>query len=236
MIRYLAILLLLLQVAQAQENPVAEAMAKFSVDTDLTQPVDITAEDFEAYFKQKGAKGMLGTGEAFVAAQEKYGINAVYIMAHAAWESGWGKSWISQNKKNMFGYGAYDDETSDRKPRNLFRGVCQRSPAKSAWTFESYTDGVDVVMSKVKEDYLTPGGKYWGGAPSLRGMNKAYATDKNWQFGITSIMNGYRDFDRKQIHDGKDSADLKAQVSSADDLLWVPIPKPKSRGVDTLPR
>jgi beta-N-acetylglucosaminidase len=220
MTRYLAVLLLLLPVANAQENPVAEAMAKFSVDTDLTQPVDITAEDFEAYFKQKGAKGMLGTGEAFVAAQEKYGINAVYIMAHAAWESGWGKSWISKNKKNMFGYGAYD-----------------RSPAKSAWTFETYTDGVDIVMSKVKEDYLTPGGKYWGGAPSLRGMNKAYATDKNWQFGITSIMNRYRDFDRKQTHDGKDSPALKASVKLApSELLWVPIPKPRSHGVDTLPR
>jgi len=183
--------------------------------------VDITAEDFETYFKQKGAKGMLGTGEAFVAAQEKYGINAVYIMAHAAWESGWGKSWIAQNKKNLFGYGAYD-----------------RSPAKSAWTFETYTDGVDIVMSHVREDYLTPGGKYWGGAPSLRGMNKAYATDKNWQFGITSIMNRYRDFDRKQIHEGKDSTGLKtvAKDGDVDNVLWVPVPKSKHRGVDTVPR
>jgi beta-N-acetylglucosaminidase len=148
--------------------------AEFTIDTDLTQPVPVIAEDFDLYFERRQMKEMYGTGRAFVAAQNKYGINAVYIMAHAAWESGWGKSKIARKKKNLFGYGAFD-----------------ASPMNSAWTFDSYADSVDVVMYYVKRDYLLPDGRYWGGAPTLEGMNKKYATDESWKFGIVSIMNRF---------------------------------------------
>lgn len=51
-------------------------------------------------------------------------------------------------------------------------------------------------------------------------------------------MNGYRDFDRKQIHEGKDSTGLKAAAKAGNvgSILWVPVPRSKHRGVDTVPR
>ncbi len=147
---------------------------EFTIDTDLTQPVPVIAEDFDLYFERRHMQEMYGTGAAFVAAQNKYNINAVYIMAHAAWESGWGKSKIARKKKNLFGYGAFD-----------------ASPMNSAWAFDSYADSVDVVMYYVKRDYLLPDGQYWGGAPTLEGMNKKYATDESWKFGIVSVMNRF---------------------------------------------
>ena len=157
-------------------EPVAASCipTEFTVDTDLTQPVHIIAEDFDLYFERRQMKEMYGLGRALVSAQDKYSINAVYIMAHAAWESGWGKSKIARKKKNLFGYGAFG-----------------ASPMNSAWTFNSFADSIDVVMYYVKQDYLAPDGRYWGGSPTLAGMSKKYATDNNWKFGIVSIMNGF---------------------------------------------
>jgi len=147
---------------------------EFTIDTDLTQQVPVIAEDFDLYFERRQMKEMYGLGRALVSAQDKYSINAVYIMAHAAWESGWGKSKIARKKKNLFGYGAFD-----------------ASPMNSAWVFDSFADSIDVVMYYVKQDYLLPDGRYWSGAPTLTGMSKKYATDDNWKFGIVSIMNGF---------------------------------------------
>jgi len=43
------------------------------------------------------------------------------------------------------------------------------------------------VMSRVKKDYLTPGGKYYEGE-TLEAMNIHYATDKEWAAKIKRIM------------------------------------------------
>jgi len=126
-----------------------------------------SAEDLEK--KLKGTK-LAGLGEDFVVVAQKYHLNPVYIAAHAAHESGWGTSRIAQEKKNLFGYGAYDS-----------------CPYECAKTFPTYRDGIMFVMSRVKKDYLTPGGKYYEGE-TLEAMNIHYATDKEWAAKIKRIM------------------------------------------------
>ncbi len=111
-----------------------------------------------------------GLGAAFVAAEEKYGINARYLLAHAIHESGWGTSWIAQNKRNLFGYGAYDG-----------------NPDGAAWTFGSFAECIDKIAGLIKKHYLTPGGAYYV-APTLLGMNENYATDPTWAVKIARIM------------------------------------------------
>ena len=61
------------------------------------------------------ASTMRGAGEYFVAAAKAYDINEVYLVAHAAIESAWGCSTLSQGVVegyggyyNFFGIGAYD--------------------------------------------------------------------------------------------------------------------------------
>ncbi|QHW35654.1 glucosaminidase domain-containing protein (plasmid) [Paenibacillus rhizovicinus] len=150
---------------------------------DLNTPSGISAEAINKAFS---GTPLAGLGQAFVAVETsippvrnpKTGqtvqiagvINGLYLAAHAAWETGWGDSRIFRDKNNMFGYGAYDS-----------------SPYESAWTFDSKQHCINFAAQQIKRDYLLPDGKYFGGA-TLVGMNKKYATDKNWANGIAGIM------------------------------------------------
>ena len=53
-------------------------------------------------FKNKGA--------VFIQASKETGLDPVYILAHAAWESSWGNSSLAKNKHNYFGIAAYDHD------------------------------------------------------------------------------------------------------------------------------
>ncbi len=78
---------------------------------------------------------------AFYDAEQKYGINGVFLASIAIHESGWGKSSIAVQKHNLFGFGAYDN-----------------SPFESAVTFATYSDGIDVVASWLASNYLNTAG------------------------------------------------------------------------------
>lgn len=89
----------------------------------------VTAAQLDAYIDStaKGRSGTLhGQGQAILDAANKYGIDAVYLLAHAIIESGWGTSALCQgnyweshafngvsypagNYYNFFGWGAFDD-------------------------------------------------------------------------------------------------------------------------------
>lgn len=116
--------------------------------------------------------GLEGLGKAFVSAEKQYHVNAYYLIAHAAWESNWGKSKISREKNNLFGYMAYD-----------------KNPYASAHGFVNKEESIEKVAQYISENYLDEKGEYYCG-PHLRGMNENYATDKNWKKGIASVIVG----------------------------------------------
>lgn len=104
--------------------------------------------------------------------EAELGVNSLYILAHAAEESKWGKSPLVKSKNNYFGYNALD-----RDP-NL------------AKRFKSPEACVRSVMTDVYANYLTPTGKYYSeryGA-TLMGMNQRYASNPNWAQNIAQIM------------------------------------------------
>ncbi|MDK2867007.1 MAG: hypothetical protein PWP38_1322 [Clostridiales bacterium] len=113
---------------------------------------------------------MAGLGQAFVDAETKYGVNALFLTGLAAHESAFGSSRIAQSKQNLFGFQAYD-----------------ASPFSSAKTFGTFEDGIDSVAQYLKTAYLTPGGKYYNGA-SIDAVNKRYATDQNWANAIKNLV------------------------------------------------
>jgi len=145
----------------------------FGVDSNLKErPSPLTATLIENYLKKKRKPGLAGIGEPGLAAAKKYGINATYIVAHAIHETGWGTSSMCQEKHNLFGFQAYDNNTG------------------MAGTFNSFADCIDFVMRYVNDNYLTKGGKYFEGEPCLGdkdkgyGMNVHYATDPHWAQAI----------------------------------------------------
>lgn len=119
--------------------------------------------------------------EYFYYVEQQYNINGLFVAAVGIHESAWGTSSISQTKKNLFGYGAYD-----------------RDPSGSAQLFENYSEGIDLVARVFVKYYLNPAGTdiyngekavgtYYKGA-TLTAVNKSYATDKNWANGVYRWM------------------------------------------------
>lgn len=68
-------------------------------DLDLRKPSGVT----EADLKKVTRRGLVGLEKAFFAAEQKYGVNCLFLMAVAAVESGWGTVMFQPN--NMFGFG-----------------------------------------------------------------------------------------------------------------------------------
>ncbi|MGY6213059.1 SH3 domain-containing protein [Cytobacillus firmus] len=151
------------------------------LDLDLRKPAQLTAKDIENYFDRKGRgdSPLKAYAQNFINVQNKYGVNAAYLVAHAIWETGWGGSNLITYKNNLYGYGAYD--------------VC---PFTCGYYFNTIEESINAVAYIVKRDYLTPGGAYYNG-PTLTGMNVRYATDQNWKNGISNLMEGIQSYDAK---------------------------------------
>ena len=88
---------------------------------------------------------------------------------------------IAQNKHNLFGYGAYDS-----------------NPYNGAYQFNDYSECIDLISRVFVKYYLNQKGisiyggekavgTYYNGA-TLSGINKKYATDKNWANGVYKNM------------------------------------------------
>ena len=134
----------------------------------LLTPSAVTAYELD---QALAGTGMAGLGDAFVTAELKTGVNALFLTSLAIHESAWGKSRIAQSKNNLFGYGAYD-----------------RSPYESAVTFGSKKEGIIFVAGKLRQNYLDNTGRYYSGA-TLGGVNHRYSTDSKWSSKIGTTMN-----------------------------------------------
>ncbi len=137
------------------------------LDLDLRLESGISARALDKFLK---GTPMEGLGAYFVAAEKRYSVNAQYLCAHAVHESNFGRSRIARDKKNLFGFGAYDSD-----------------PYRYAKTFKSFEECIYYVAEYIAENYLSPAGKYYNG-PTLKGMNVKYATDPYWAEKIARHM------------------------------------------------
>ena len=144
--------------------------ATFTIDTDLTTPSGWSTWAIDAFLAAQTDLPPLGA--AFMAAERNDGINARCLVALAMHESGFGSSYLSQAKYNLFGFNANDD-----------------NPIGDAAAFAGYADGIAQVADFIKTHYLTPGGSWWGGAATLRAMNIHYATDPSWGAAVAAVAN-----------------------------------------------
>ena len=77
-----------------------------TLDTNLRSKSGLSAWAIDEYLAANTPLPPLGT--AFIAAERKYRVNARFLLAAALHESGWGRSYISRVKHNLFGLNAYD--------------------------------------------------------------------------------------------------------------------------------
>ena len=150
----------------------------------LNKPSGLTLEQFKKILENDSNDRnnvFTENAEYFYYIEQQYNINGVFVAAVGIHESGWGTSNISKSKKNLFGYGAYDSD-----------------PSGSAYNFQSYAEGIDLVARVFMKYYLNPAGTpiyggetatgtYYEGA-TLTAVNKRYASDKNWANGVFKWM------------------------------------------------
>ena len=78
----------------------------------LRSKTNYTGSQITTYLNNKANSStskLNNTGDYFVKYQNQYGVNALLAASFAALESGWGKSSIAQNKNNLFGLNATDN-------------------------------------------------------------------------------------------------------------------------------
>ena len=138
---------------------------------DLTEATNYSAEDLDKVFSLLNINNSLleNKGATFKEAEEHYNINALYLLAHSALESDWGRSKIAKDKNNFFGITAYDT-----------------TPYLSAKTFDDVDKGILGASKWIKENYIDRGRTFLGNKAS--GMNVEYASDPYWGEKIASIM------------------------------------------------
>ncbi|MEZ7653738.1 glucosaminidase domain-containing protein [Streptococcus sp. 27098_8_103] len=138
---------------------------------DLTEATNYSAEDLDKVFSLLNINNSLleNKGSTFKEAEEHYHINALYLLAHSALESDWGRSKIAKDKNNFFGITAYDT-----------------TPYLSAKTFDDVDKGILGATKWIKENYIDRGRTFLGNKAS--GMNVEYASDPYWGEKIASVM------------------------------------------------
>jgi len=124
---------------------------------------------------------MTNTGASFIAAQNKYGVNALLMFTMGIHESNYGKSSFAVNRNNLFGVDAVDS-----------------NPGAAA-TFPSIAKGIEEqgnYLSWVYSDAdYQKGANYYGSNLGTKssGMNVKYASDPYWG---EKIANHYARIDR----------------------------------------
>ena len=151
---------------KASENKTTKNLT-LSVNSDLRVASNVTPEEIDLMLE--GTK-LNGLGSAFVEAEQKYGVNALYMMGLACLESGFGNSAFAQKRNNLYGWNAVDSN-----PNN-------------ASTFANKKEATLYVASKLQSNYLTEGGAYYEGY-TARAVDVHYCTDKAHADKIVNIVN-----------------------------------------------
>ena len=151
---------------KTSENQIQKNLT-LSVNSDLRVASNVTSEEIDKMLE--GTK-LHGLGSAFVEAEQKYGVNALYMMGLACLESGFGNSAFAQKRNNLYGWNAVDSN-----PNN-------------ASTFKNKKEATLYVASKLQSNYLTEGGVYYEGY-SPRAVDVHYCTDKAHADKIVNIVN-----------------------------------------------
>jgi beta-N-acetylglucosaminidase len=159
-----------------------------------------TAEDIDRYLTEQYPSSykakyptspLAGTGKDFKEMEAKYGINALYLMAHAIHESAWGTSPIAQDKKNLYGMKAYDSDAYN-----------------SAAKYNSFRESIEDAAKYISQAYHAPKGTYYNGAVlgnKSVGMNVKYASDPYWGEKIAGHMYradkflGFKDINKQKL-------------------------------------
>ena len=123
----------------------------------------ITVDDAKHMLK---GTALYPDARAYVKAEKKYHVNAVFLMGIAAHESAWGTSRRAREDNNLTGYGVTSDHA---------KGI--NKSTKEA--------GLLATAQTLHEKYLTPGGSYYAGT-SAKAVNEHYCVGGEWAAAVVN--------------------------------------------------
>ena len=138
----------------------------------LRSKTNISADIFNSYISKYDNSVMRGTGQTFIDAQNKYGINALLLFAMAAHESGNGTSGYATKRNNLFGWNAVD---ADPNQATSFSSVAMCVNQQAGVNLRGFVDVTD--------------GRFFSSSLGNKGsgLNVKYASDPYWGMEIASI-------------------------------------------------
>ena len=113
--------------------------------------------------------GLAGLGSVYVDAENTYGVNAIFLTALTAQESGWGNSNRARTQNNLSGYAVYSNGSAGK-------------------SFSSKGASIYATAKLLANDYLSTSGKYHKGS-DIFAVNTTYCPvdGYDWANKITSI-------------------------------------------------
>lgn len=169
--------------ADSFSNKMKETEAKFALnfpkvpkptrDLDVSKTRYVGSPKYLDIFLAGGV--MEGKGEQFCKAQEKYGINATFLVGIANHESWYGKSDYARNKNNIAG----------------MRG------ANGYLSFDSVDECIDKMAENIKTKYIDCGLK------TISQINKKYAESTEWSESVINHMTPLHNSSKCMIYNFK---------------------------------
>lgn len=131
---------------------------------DITQPTSIKEKQLEILFKSNSTyENLIGLEKAFVDAEEKYGVNAIFLLGIVGQESGFGKSRRAIEDNNLTGYAIYNNNSEKQ--------------------FDSKSEGITKTAKLLKENYIDKSLK------DIYSIGSVYCPNDEWAEPILEIMN-----------------------------------------------
>ena len=156
-----------------ERNRIAKLKEGLNINMNLNQVSGLNLNDFKTVlgYNASDRNNIFSDNvEAFYNAEQKYQVNGIFLASIAIHESAWGTSYLATQKKNLFGYKAYD-----------------RDPINSAQDFASYEDCINTVAEALSKNYFSTTGSFYNGT-TVQAVNTKYASDKAWYTKVYSYM------------------------------------------------
>ena len=154
------------QIKKFKEEIKKEEQTRYFNPNDVSALSHITVADAKHMLE---GTALYENAKSYVKAEEKYHVNAVFLMGIAAHESAWGTSRRAREDNNLTGYGVTSDHA---------KGI--NKSTKEA--------GLLATAETLHEKYLTSGGSYYVGT-SAAAVNKHYCVGGEWAAAV--VKNAY---------------------------------------------
>lgn len=159
------------QIKKLKQEIKEEQQTRYFNPNDVSALSHITVADAKHILE---GTALYEDAKAYVKAEEKYHVNAVFLMGIAAHESAWGTSRRAREDNNLTGYGVTSDHA---------KGI-NKSTREA---------GLLATAETLHEKYLTPSGSYYAGT-SAAAVNKHYCVGGEWAAAV--VKDAYLLIDR----------------------------------------